>query len=579
MKMNAHRVRAGNACLPALLGCNQNAEAWQGERDGIGGGEGAEMGWSRAKLALLVLLTCGSSLGLALLHAPILRPVWYPARPWAAAAPAPVADAILGSMRGRGWQPRRCCALSAQQQQKDDNPVLDAMISVINTGVSALGGSIDYRGADERAGDAPPPAEDDDEEKEEVLVDQPDEASQQLLDAFARLQMLMTSGEQLTAENSRELQSLHLLAVSELVTKAKDSRPFLSVQVLTLPAAHVAGLRFIHAVRAASSGALSSSLKWIPKKLGLTSLTSRLAADATDTGPTFTNDRDLAAMCRDIERAVSETIAIAGTCAMMEHVHSRVDFLATVRPILEHTPTKFRHQALLALASYFRTTAADGGVLQRPLPAISAAWETHFEAENRGPQRLSCATWPARAALPFLLVAARRDALATIRKKTQTLERTGAEAAALAAVDMADAACVRVVRGLLEADTSGYTLASIVRWAAEHAVDGHMDITAAMPADRQKMKTALALKMALIAGDAAEGGWDTSLYPAALKASVVADLVAFSGSTVVTDSMSAEAYSVCARAITSLQVRGFACKSDTMCDDAIGIANAMDGNL
>ena len=537
------------------------------------------MGWSRAKLALLVLLTCGSSLGLALLHAPILRPVWYPARPWAAAAPAPVADAILGSMRGRGWQPRRCCALSAQQQQKDDNPVLDAMISVINTGVSALGGSIDYRGADERAGDAPPPAEDDDEEKEEVLVDQPDEASQQLLDAFARLQMLMTSGEQLTAENSRELQSLHLLAVSELVTKAKDSRPFLSVQVLTLPAAHVAGLRFIHAVRAASSGALSSSLKWIPKKLGLTSLTSRLAANATDTGPTFTNDRDLAAMCRDIERAVSETIAIAGTCAMMEHVHSRVDFLATVRPILEHTPTKFRHQALLALASYFRTTAADGGVLQRPLPAISAAWETHFEAENRGPQRLSCATWPARAALPFLLVAARRDALATIRKKTQTLERTGAEAAALAAVDMADAACVRVVRGLLEADTSGYTLASIVRWAAEHAVDGHMDITAAMPADRQKMKTALALKMALIAGDAAEGGWDTSLYPAALKASVVADLVAFSGSTVVTDSMSAEAYSVCARAITSLQVRGFACKCDTMCDDEIGIANAMGGNL
>ena len=131
----------------------------------------------------------------------------------------------------------------------------------------------------------------------------------------------------------------------------------------------------------------------------------------------------------------------------------------------------------------------------------------------------------------------------------------------------------------MEADTSGYTLASIVRWAAEHAVDGHMDITAAMPADRQKMKTALALKMALIAGDAAEGGWDTSLYPAALKASVVADLVAFSGSTVVTDSMSAEAYSVCARAITSLQVRGFACKFDTMCDDAIGIANAMDGNL
>ena len=568
------------ACLPACLDVTKTPRRGRGETgDGVGAGEGAEMGWSRAKLALLVLLTCGSSLGLALLHAPILRPVWYPARPWAAAAPAPVADAILGSMRGRGWQPRRCCALSAQQQQKDDNPVLDAMISVINTGVSALGGSIDYRGADERAGDAPPPAEDDDEEKEEVLVDQPDEASQQLLDAFARLQMLMTSGEQLTAENSRELQSLHLLAVSELVTKAKDSRPFLSVQVLTLPAAHVAGLRFIHAVRAASSGALSSSLKWIPKKLGLTSLTSRLAADATDTGPTFTNDRDLAAMCRDIERAVSETIAIAGTCAMMEHVHSRVDFLATVRPILEHTPTKFRHQALLALASYFRTTAADGGVLQRPLPAISAAWETHFEAENRGPQRLSCATWPARAALPFLLVAARRDALATIRKKTQTLERTGAEAAALAAVDMADAACVRVVRGLLEADTSGYTLASIVRWAAEHAVDGHMDITAAMPADRQKMKTALALKMALIAGDAAEGGWDTSLYPAALKASVVADLVAFSGSTVVTDSMSAEAYSVCARAITSLQVRGFACKCDTMCDDAIGIANAMDGNL
>ena len=568
------------ACLPACLDVTKTPRRGRGETgDGVGAGEGAEMWWSRVKLALLVLLTCGSSLGLALLHAPILRPVWYPARPWAAAAPAPVADAILGSMRGRGWQPRRCCALSAQQQQKDDNPVLDAMISVINTGVSALGGSIDYRGADERAGDAPPPAEDDDDEEEEVLVDQPDEASQQLLDAFARLQMLMTSGEQLTAENSRELQSLHLLAVSELVTKAKDSRPFLSVQVLTLPAAHVAGLRFIHAVRAASSGALSSSLKWIPKKLGLTSLTSRLAANATDTGPTFTNDRDLAAMCRDIERAVSETIAIAGTCAMMEHVHSRVDFLATVRPILEHTPTKFRHQALLALASYFRTTAADGGVLQRPLPAISAAWETHFEAENRGPQRLSCATWPARAALPFLLVAARRDALATIRKKTQTLERTGAEAAALAAVDMADAACVRVVRGLLEADTSGYTLASIVRWAAEHAVDGHMDITAAMPADRQKMKTALALKMALIAGDAAEGGWDPSLYPAALKASVVADLVAFSGSTVVTDSISAEAYSVCARAITSLQVRGFACKCDTMCDDEIGIANAMGGNL
>ena len=106
-----------------------------------------------------------------------------------------------------------------------------------------------------------------------------------------------------------------------------------------------------------------------------------------------------------------------------------------------------------------------------------------------------------------------------------------------------------------------------------------MDITAAMPADRQKLKTALALKMALIAGDAAEGGWDTSLYPAALKASVVADLVAFSGSTVVTDSISAEAYSVCARAITSLQVRGFACKCDTMCDDEIGIANAMGGNL
>ena len=66
-------------------------------------------------------------------------------------------------------------------------------------------------------------------------------------------------------------------------------------------------------------GTLSSSLKWIPKKLGLNPLMSRVAKDSSAaSGATASaNTRELAALCRDIERAVSETIVVSGTCAML----------------------------------------------------------------------------------------------------------------------------------------------------------------------------------------------------------------------------------------------------------------------
>jgi len=129
-------------------------------------------------------------------------------------------------------------------------------------------------------------------------------------------------------------------------------------------------------------GTLSSSLKWIPKKLGLNPLMSRVAKDSSAaSGATASaNTRELAALCRDIERAVSETIVVSGTCAMLPGTQftcftctnvqiltqlpddgTRTDFLETIRPMLEHTPAKSRHQTLMAVSGFFRADSEQAG--------------------------------------------------------------------------------------------------------------------------------------------------------------------------------------------------------------------------
>ena len=364
----------------------------------------------------------------------------------------------------------------------------------------------------------------------------PDTVSPELLSAFDRLRALMASPEPLQPGAVREFESLHLLVMSELVTRAKDARPFLSLQSrnLTLPASHLAALRFVHECRSARAGAVSSALKWIPKKLGLNSLVSALVRDDAYTGPTFKGDRELSAVSRDIERAVSESLVVVGTHAMLPDDSTRADFLETIRPMLEHTPVKFRHETLLAIAGYFRAAPDAGGVFRRPLPTVAASWAAFF------PKDLTCATWPARAALPFLLVVARQEALASVRA------REGADAAA--AVEMADRASVQVVARLLKADTAGYTLGAVQRWAARQAVEGTRGLSNAVAEDRQKQKSANEQKMermALLAG------WEAGDYLLALKSDLVADLVAAAGNDVVAGSLQSDAHCALASAIVS----------------------------
>jgi len=372
----------------------------------------------------------------------------------------------------------------------------------------AVGGApIDYRAADERPPEEKPALED-------QLVAAPaavlDAATPELLTAFDRLRTLLASLEPLGPAAARELESLHLFVVSELVTRAKDAqRPFSSLQSrnLKLPASHVAALSFVHECRA-RSGATSSALKWIPKKLGLSSLVSALARG--DAGPTFKGDRELSAMSRDIERAVSETLIVAGTHAMLPDEGTRADFLDTIRPMLEHTPVKFRHETLLAISGYFRAAPDAGGVFRRPLPPVSASWAAFF------PKDLTCATWPARAALPFLLVVARQEALASVQG------RGSVDAAA--AVEMADKASVHAVARLLEADTAGYALGALARWAARQAVEGPRGVNALAQEDSPSFAMQHSANLAKMERMAEHAGWEADSYRGALKNDLVAGM-------------------------------------------------------
>ena len=428
--------------------------------------------------------------------------------------------------------------MSANEDGEKPNPILAGLVKMWDASMGAVGGSgVDFRSADERPPEEKPTAEVEDETL--MNVDDPDMISPLLLVSLVRLQNLLAE-HHLTPASSRELESLHVLVVSELVTHAKEARPFLALKYrnFTLPASHVAALRFASDCRTAREGKLSSALKWIPKKLGLNPLISVLAKDEP---PVFPGERELLAMCRDIERAVSETLIVAGTCAMVPDDSTRTDFLETIRPILEHTATKDRHQALLAISGYFRAHTADAGVLRRPLPTITSAWKKSF------PNDFICAVSPARAALPFLLVAARQDALAAVQADGGARN----DSAALTAVDAADAACVHVVARLLEADSAGYTLGAIQQWAAAQAVEATIDLSDALTEDRKEMKLALAAKMLRVAQD---GGWDATNYSEASRNALVADVIATVGNDVTTGALASPRHCVLARAIFAAPV-------------------------
>jgi hypothetical protein len=40
---------------------------------------------------------------------------------------------------------------------------------------------------------------------------------------------------------------------------------------------------------------------------------------------------------------------------------TRTDFLETIRPMLEHTPAKSRHQTLMAVSGFFRADSEQAG--------------------------------------------------------------------------------------------------------------------------------------------------------------------------------------------------------------------------
>ena len=351
----------------------------------------------------------------------------------------------------------------------DDDTKGNAVVAGVMKVWMALGGSnIDYRASAERPVQELPQNEQQVSEPDTAMAPPPDLSI--LRDAFDRLSLLLQGDEPLTPQEARSFESLHLLVVSELVVQAKDARPFFSLQGsnLTLPSAHIAALQFIHQSRTSSAGPLSSALKWIPKKLGLNSLISKLARDPTAAGPQLRTDREVQGLCRDIERACSETLALAGTWRILSDDATRSDYLEAMRPMLEHTPIKSRHRSILAIARHFRQPAAAGGVMGPLLPSVTsgpshvacvhaclddglesapptihhlcarraaspaatphpaprnrryaqiiflqalnachrAVWKTHF------PRDLTCASWPARSALPFLVAVGRHDALA-----------------------------------------------------------------------------------------------------------------------------------------------------------------------
>jgi len=250
--------------------------------------------------------------------------------------------------------------------------VLSGMIKVWG----ALGGSaIDFRAPDERTEETPR------QKRTEELLVPGAKAEKRNLDpsilpnTLNRLLNFFHAAPPLSPEEAETFESLHVLAICDLVVQAKDARPFFSLQGsnLTLPSAHLTALRFIDDCRAASKGPLSGNLKWIPKKLGLNSIIASLR-DPAAVGPTLRSDRELQALCRDVERALSETLALVGTYKMLVDDETRADYLSAMRPILEHTPSKFRHRSVLAVAGCFRRSAGAGGVLHAPLPSVSSGW-------------------------------------------------------------------------------------------------------------------------------------------------------------------------------------------------------------
>ena len=126
--------------------------------------------------------------------------------------------------------------MSAQGETDKKFDPFAGFLKVLDASLTAVGAApIDYRKPDER------PAEAKQAPIEDVAppVEEPDFVSPQLISALDRLKVLLSSEEELTPEYARELDSLHLLVLSDLVSSVKDARPFLTNRNLTLPAAHM----------------------------------------------------------------------------------------------------------------------------------------------------------------------------------------------------------------------------------------------------------------------------------------------------------------------------------------------------
>ena len=84
----------------------------------------------------------------------------------------------------------------------------------------------------------------------------------------------------------------------------------------------------------------------------------------------------------------------------------------------------------------------------------------------------------------------------------------------------ADKASVHVVARLLEADTAGYTLGALQRWAARQAVEGTRGINT-LAEDREKQNSVNLAKMERMARHA---GWEADSSLGALKNDLVAGM-------------------------------------------------------
>ncbi|CAM9888920.1 unnamed protein product [Ectocarpus sp. 6 AP-2014] len=236
---------------------------------------------------------------------------------------------------------------------------------------------------------------------------------------------------------------------------------------------------------------LGSSLKYCIKKNGLGKAAGEVARDIL---PSYDCTRERAAAIRGVERCLSEFCIVWSTARLLDsHAESatKSDFVFHLKPLLEHTPARDRHEAVLVLCRGIFTPQND---------VVESKWEHHvfaavFQPESGGSSLASAfaevqegsaehprALRAARQAFPFLEPLTRWSWRCRTPETSSSTDndgetgtgdvneddtKAGREGSGRRKRGRDNTGVASLLVALAKADASGETIKSMMRWAIE----------------------------------------------------------------------------------------------------------------